>query len=101
MPGRFSPGKRVARTLRVRGARKWPAHGVCAALRTRSVRATAALRTRSVRATLAPRTRSVRATLWEGSAMTFDQQLDVYLRARCTLLVVVTPEEERLLQTIK
>ena len=33
--------------------------------------------------------------------MTFAQQLDVYLRARCTLLVLVTPEEDRALQTIK
>jgi hypothetical protein len=33
--------------------------------------------------------------------MTFEEQLNTYLRARCTLLVVVTPEEERLLQTIK
>src|SRR5258708_25688553 len=35
------------------------------------------------------------------SATTFEQQLDVYLRARCTLLLLVTPEEERALQTIK
>jgi AAA+ superfamily predicted ATPase len=33
--------------------------------------------------------------------MTFEQQLDIYLRARCTLLVLVTPEEDRALQTIK
>jgi AAA+ superfamily predicted ATPase len=33
--------------------------------------------------------------------MSFDEQLDVYLRARFTLIVVVTPEEERALQTIK
>jgi hypothetical protein len=30
-----------------------------------------------------------------------EQELDVYLRARCTLLVLVTPEEERALQTVK
>jgi SpoVK/Ycf46/Vps4 family AAA+-type ATPase len=33
--------------------------------------------------------------------MTFEQQLDVYLRARFTLIVLVTPEEERALQSIK
>jgi AAA+ superfamily predicted ATPase len=33
--------------------------------------------------------------------MSFEQQLDVYLRARFTLIVLVTPEEERALQTIK
>jgi AAA+ superfamily predicted ATPase len=33
--------------------------------------------------------------------MTFQQQLDIYLRARCTLLVLVTPEEDRALQAIK
>ena len=33
--------------------------------------------------------------------MNFAEMLDIYLRARFTLLVVVTPEEERLLQTIK
>jgi AAA+ superfamily predicted ATPase len=33
--------------------------------------------------------------------MTFEQELDVYLRARFTLLVLVTPEEERALQTVK
>src|SRR5947209_13009039 len=30
-----------------------------------------------------------------------EQELDVYLRARCTLLVLVTPEEERALQAVK
>jgi SpoVK/Ycf46/Vps4 family AAA+-type ATPase len=33
--------------------------------------------------------------------MTFAEELDLYLRARCTLLVLVTPEEERALQTIR
>lgn len=33
--------------------------------------------------------------------MTFEQQLDLYLRARCTLLIVVTSEEERVLQAVK
>ncbi|MBM3836036.1 MAG: AAA family ATPase [Verrucomicrobia bacterium] len=33
--------------------------------------------------------------------MTFDQELDVYLRARFTLIVLVTAEEERALQTVK
>ena len=33
--------------------------------------------------------------------MNFDQQLDTYLRARFTLIVLVTPEEERALQAIK
>src|SRR4051794_8547251 len=33
--------------------------------------------------------------------MTFEQQLDLYLRARCTLLVIVTPEEDRALQAIR
>jgi len=33
--------------------------------------------------------------------MTFKEQLDVYLRARFTLVVVVTPEEERALQSVK
>jgi AAA+ superfamily predicted ATPase len=33
--------------------------------------------------------------------MNFDQQLDIYLRARFTLIVLVTPEEERALQAIK
>jgi AAA+ superfamily predicted ATPase len=33
--------------------------------------------------------------------MTFEQQLDIYLRARCPLLILVTPEEARALDTIK
>jgi len=33
--------------------------------------------------------------------MSFEQQLDIYLRARFTLVVLVTPEEERVLHTIK
>src|SRR5437773_4557295 len=33
--------------------------------------------------------------------MSFEQQLDVYLRARFTMIVLVTPEEERALQTVK
>src|SRR5437588_9716884 len=33
--------------------------------------------------------------------MNFEQQLDIYLRARFTLIVMVTPEEERALHTIK
>src|SRR5262245_1979626 len=33
--------------------------------------------------------------------MAFDQELDVYLRARFTLIVLVTAEEERALQTVK
>ena len=33
--------------------------------------------------------------------MTFDQVLDVYLRARFTLILLVTAEEERALQTVK
>ncbi|MGL4549979.1 MAG: AAA family ATPase [Gemmataceae bacterium] len=33
--------------------------------------------------------------------MTFEQQLDLYLRARCTLLVIVTPEEDRALQAVR
>ncbi len=33
--------------------------------------------------------------------MNFEEQLDIYLRARFTLLVLVTPEEERALETIK
>src|SRR5437899_12379685 len=33
--------------------------------------------------------------------MDFEKQLDVYLRARITLIVLITPEEERALQTIK
>jgi SpoVK/Ycf46/Vps4 family AAA+-type ATPase len=33
--------------------------------------------------------------------MSFERELDVYLRARITLIVLVTPEEERALQTVK
>jgi AAA+ superfamily predicted ATPase len=33
--------------------------------------------------------------------MTFSAELDIYLRSRFTLLIVVTPEEERLLQTVR
>ncbi len=33
--------------------------------------------------------------------MTFEQQLDLYLRARCTLIILVTPEEDRALQLVK
>lgn len=33
--------------------------------------------------------------------MSFEKELDIYLRARCTLIVMVTAEEERALQTIK
>lgn len=33
--------------------------------------------------------------------MTFEQELDIYLRARFTLIVVVTKEEERVLQSVK
>lgn len=33
--------------------------------------------------------------------MSLERDLDVYLRARVTLIVVVTPEEERALQTVK
>ena len=33
--------------------------------------------------------------------MAFEQELDVYLRARFTLIVLVTTEEERALQTVK
>ncbi len=33
--------------------------------------------------------------------MAFDQELDILLRARCTLMVLVTPEEERALAAIK
>ena len=29
--------------------------------------------------------------------MNFESALDIYLRARCTLMVLVTPEEERAL----
>lgn len=33
--------------------------------------------------------------------MNFEEQLDIYLRARFTLIILVSPEEERALQTIK
>src|SRR5262245_46492442 len=33
--------------------------------------------------------------------MSFEQQLDLYLRARCTLIILVTQEEDRALQLIK
>jgi SpoVK/Ycf46/Vps4 family AAA+-type ATPase len=33
--------------------------------------------------------------------MTFERELDVYLRARITLIVLITPEEERALQCVK
>jgi SpoVK/Ycf46/Vps4 family AAA+-type ATPase len=33
--------------------------------------------------------------------MNFESELDIYLRARFTLMVLVTPEEERALQTVK
>lgn len=33
--------------------------------------------------------------------MSFEQELDIYLRARFTLLVLVTPEEERVLAAVK
>ncbi len=33
--------------------------------------------------------------------MNFDKELDLYLRARFTLIVIITPEEERVLQTIE
>src|SRR5712692_10058011 len=33
--------------------------------------------------------------------MTYDQELDVYLRARFTLIVLVTPEEERALRAVR
>jgi AAA+ superfamily predicted ATPase len=33
--------------------------------------------------------------------MSFEEQLDIYLRARFTLIVLVTPEEERALQSIQ
>jgi ATP-dependent 26S proteasome regulatory subunit len=33
--------------------------------------------------------------------MSFERDLDVYLRARVTLILLVTPEEERALQTVK
>ncbi len=33
--------------------------------------------------------------------MSFEQELDIYLRSRFTLIVLVTPEEERALQAVK
>jgi len=33
--------------------------------------------------------------------MNFEDQLDIYLRARFTLIVLVTTEEERALTTVK
>lgn len=33
--------------------------------------------------------------------MKFEEELDIYLRARFTLMVLVTPEEERVLETVK
>lgn len=33
--------------------------------------------------------------------MDFDEKLDIYLRARFTLIVLITPEEERVLETLK
>ncbi len=33
--------------------------------------------------------------------MTFKQQLELYLRARCTLVVIVTPEEDRALELVR
>lgn len=33
--------------------------------------------------------------------MSFEQELDIYLRSRFTLLVLVTPEEERVLAAVK
>jgi len=33
--------------------------------------------------------------------MNFDKELDLYLRSRFTLIVIITPEEERVLQTIE
>ena len=33
--------------------------------------------------------------------MDFEKELDIYLRARFTLMLLVTPEEERALQTVK
>jgi AAA+ superfamily predicted ATPase len=33
--------------------------------------------------------------------MTFEEKLDIYLRARFTLIVLVTPEEERALETVQ
>jgi hypothetical protein len=33
--------------------------------------------------------------------MPFEQELDIYLRSRFTLIILVTPEEERALSTVK
>jgi len=33
--------------------------------------------------------------------MAFDEQLDIHLRARFTLILLVTPEEERAIETVK
>ena len=33
--------------------------------------------------------------------MAFEQELDIYLRSRFTLMVLVTPEEERALESVK
>ncbi|BAU65473.1 AAA ATPase central domain protein [Stanieria sp. NIES-3757] len=33
--------------------------------------------------------------------MAFEQELDIYLRSRFTLMILVTPEEERALQSVK
>lgn len=33
--------------------------------------------------------------------MPFEQELDIYLRSRFTLIVLVTPEEERVLAAVK
>lgn len=33
--------------------------------------------------------------------MTYEEQLDLYLRARCALILLVTPEEERALQIVR
>jgi len=33
--------------------------------------------------------------------MNFEEKLDIYLRARFTLMIIVTPEEERVLETVK
>lgn len=33
--------------------------------------------------------------------MSFEQELDIYLRSRFTLIVLVTPEEERALSIVK
>jgi hypothetical protein len=32
--------------------------------------------------------------------VTFEQQLELYLRARCTLLVLMTPEEDRAVRAV-